>query len=75
MISKRKLDALRRMHAEFLVLLNLAELGDGEATRQVAVLGGALVGFMPALIDEIERLSREPEHTVVPKWDIRGGHA
>lgn len=75
MISQRKLDAMRRMHAEFLRVLDLAERGDAEAADQVAVLGGALVGFMPALIDEIERLSREPERTIVPKWDIRGGVA
>lgn len=75
MIAKRRLAAMRRMHAEFLRVLDLSEQGDEEATEQVMVLGGALIGLMPALFDEVERLSRKSERAAVPKWDIRGGVA
>lgn len=54
MIAKRRLAAMRRMHAEFLRVLDLSEQGDEEATEQVMVLGGALIGLMPALLDEVE---------------------
>lgn len=74
MIAKRRLAAMRRMYAEFLRVLDLSEQGDEEATEQVMVLGGALIGLMPALLDEVERLSRKSERAAVFLFDPRGGH-
>ena len=61
------------------VNLTVAEVyGDESADLEVAVLTGTLIGFVPDLIDEIERLqARAVGHTPVAivKMDSRSGSA
>ena len=59
MMTDRHLWALREMAAEF---LNLCERGDPmdlDTATKVAMLGGALAGIVPELLDALEELQRE----------------
>jgi flagellar biosynthesis/type III secretory pathway protein FliH len=58
-MDQAKLDALRLMYAEFLRGLDENDPEDAEALAALDVLAGALVGFVPELIDELERLRAE----------------
>lgn len=54
--TPERIAALRLLAGEFFERLEEADPQDVEAQMQVATLGGALAGFVPELLDEIERL-------------------
>ena len=57
--TPQRILVLRAMAEEFFDLLETAEPDDTEAGMHNAVMGGALAGFVPDLLDEIERLRRQ----------------
>lgn len=58
--TPERIAALRRMAREFFELLYTADPQDVLTQMQVATLGGALAGFVPELLDELERLRSQP---------------
>lgn len=75
-MDAEKLRAIRMMYAAFMRGLEEADPEDVVALDALDVLAGALVGYVPELLDEIVRLTRaaEPPPRVV-KFDGRGGNA
>lgn len=77
-MDAKKLHALRAMHATFMEGLEAADTDDEESLAALDVLTGALVGYVPDLLDEIERLqagATEPERVRTYKMDRQGGVA
>ena len=74
--TKARIDALRLMAEEF-IRIAMDERRSEDESAYMAILGGALVGFVPELLDEIERL-RDAGRLMrgqVVKMDSRGGNA
>lgn len=73
-MNPRRIAALRAMHADCMRRLKDGET-DPHAAIEGAMLGGALVGFIPELLDEIERLQTRREPARLLKMDSQGGNA
>lgn len=71
MIDRAKRAAIRQMQAEWLHTMAIVDEDDRETIRALTVISGALIGFIPDLLDEIDRLSAP----VVVKMDRQGGRA
>lgn len=74
--TQQRIDALRMMAGEFIALIEEGP-ADAEISMHAAVLGGALAGMVPSLLDEIERLrdAGQPMRGQMVKMDSRGGNA
>jgi hypothetical protein len=77
MIPQATLDGIRAMHAAFHAGLAVVDLGDDEAVAALDVLAGALVGYVPLLLDEIEHLQADEPDRIRSffKMDRTGGTA
>ena len=73
-LTDRRLKALREMADDFLDLVQSGEVHDHETSVKIALLGGALAGFVPELLAEIERL-KNGRITRYVKMDAMGGNA
>jgi hypothetical protein len=56
-----RITALRLMSAEFEYLISLGDHASDDEADRMALLGGALCGFVPELLDEICRLQEESQ--------------
>ena len=76
-MDARRVKALRAMHDDWLARVTAPDSDGLQAMMELDVLTGALIGFIPELLDEIERGPRltQPEPARFLKMDAHGGSA
>ena len=76
-MDPRRVKAVRAMHDDWLARITAPDLDAPQAMLELDVLTGALIGFIPELLDAIDRgqslTQPEPAHFL--KMDARGGSA
>jgi hypothetical protein len=75
-MTAARITALRLMSAEFEYLISLGDHASDAEGDRMALLGGALCGFVPELLDELERLQQDrPAEPHFVKFDSQRGSA
>jgi hypothetical protein len=75
-ISRATLNGIRTMHATLLRGIETLDPDNEDMAAALAELAGAIAGYVPDLLDEIDRLQAdEPERMRVYKMDRTGGMA
>ncbi len=75
-MTPQRLRAIRTMHGAWLEGIRSVDPDDIEEMAALEILTGAVVGSVPELLDEIERLQGSaPERVRTVKMDSRGGNA